>query len=232
LGAFYTLTAHALLGDPAAPPWVRRARTRIDAIVLAGLALVTAVGMAAIAGIGNPVDPAAPPWQARAEERQTLVGAAAVSVLALYYAAPLATLGRVLRSRDASSVLTPLVAMNLVNGVAWTVYGLALGDPFLWAPNGFGAGLSLFKLGVKAWLTLTGAGPSKGDAGAKRGRPPDLTGTAMLAGTMRAPGRGWGGGGGGGDSDSARPEAIAAIVADGGMAAAAGASEAVTRRGG
>jgi uncharacterized protein with PQ loop repeat len=70
---------------------------------------------------------------------------AANFILFCYYMSPLATLALVLRTRNSSSLTLPLCVMNTVNGCLWLTYGLVLADPFMWVPNGVGAGLGLIQ---------------------------------------------------------------------------------------
>jgi hypothetical protein len=51
-------------------------------------------------------------------------GSTAVGVLAIYYAAPLTTVAKVVAERDSSSLHWPLCSMNTVNGLLWFAYGL------------------------------------------------------------------------------------------------------------
>lgn len=44
-------------------------------------------------------------------------------------------LAEVLRTRSSASLYLPFAAMNVVNGLLWTTYGLALGDSFIYGPN-------------------------------------------------------------------------------------------------
>ena len=73
------------------------------------------------------------------EFKKTVVGLFANAVLLIYYAAPLSTLKEVIATRSSRSLYFPLSIANTVNGTAWCVYGLALNDPYLVAPNGVGA---------------------------------------------------------------------------------------------
>lgn len=68
----------------------------------------------------------------------------------IYYAAPLSTFSTIVRKRDASSINLLLAAANTMNGSAWLAYGLAMGSPFIWAPNGFGALLGIVQMALKA----------------------------------------------------------------------------------
>lgn len=56
-------------------------------------------------------------------------------ILLVFYSAPLSALAEVLRSRCSASLYLPFAAMNVVNGLLWTTYGLALGDSFIYGPN-------------------------------------------------------------------------------------------------
>jgi len=66
-----------------------------------------------------------------------------------YYAVPLSTLAQIIRTRDASSLYLPLIAINTLNTFAWVAYG-ALGthDITMWLPNGLGLILSLIQLAI------------------------------------------------------------------------------------
>ncbi len=52
-------------------------------------------------------------------------------------------MAEVVRTRNSASILLPLTLMNLLNALLWTIYGLALLDPYVYLPNGIGAVLSL-----------------------------------------------------------------------------------------
>ena len=71
-------------------------------------------------------------------------------VLLVYYAAPLSTIREVLAQRDSKSLYWPLALANTINGAAWFLYGVALGDPYLMAPNGVGAVLGGAQLALIA----------------------------------------------------------------------------------
>jgi hypothetical protein len=58
-----------------------------------------------------------------------------VFILLIFYSAPLSVLAEVLRTRSSASLYLPFAAMNVVNGLLWTTYGLALGDSFIYGPN-------------------------------------------------------------------------------------------------
>ena len=114
-------------------------------------------------------------------------------VLLVYYAAPLTTVKEVILTRNSRSLYLPLAVANTVNGSAWFVYGIALSDPYLMAPNGVGALLGALQ------LVLIFAFPSKHDtspAPSSRGSTQDLLAYAAAQG-----GGGEGGGHGVGGRD-------------------------------
>lgn len=74
---------------------------------------------------------------------KTLWGATSVAVLGVYYVAPLSSVAKVIAERDSSSLHWPLCSMNIVNGMLWFAYGLALKDWFVCLPNGIGAGFNV-----------------------------------------------------------------------------------------
>ncbi|KAF5837855.1 sugar efflux transporter for intercellular exchange-domain-containing protein [Dunaliella salina] len=67
------------------------------------------------------------------------IGYLAVGILLCYYSAPLSALAAVVQSRTSASLHAPLSLMSFINGALWVSYGLAVGDAFIWGPNGVGA---------------------------------------------------------------------------------------------
>lgn len=65
---------------------------------------------------------------------KTLWGATSVAVLGVYYVAPLSSVAKVIAERDSSSLHWPLCSMNIINGMLWFAYGLALRDWFVCLP--------------------------------------------------------------------------------------------------
>ncbi len=55
-----------------------------------------------------------------------------MAILVTYYSSPLATLAKVLRQRNSSSLHWALCMMNTINGALWFAYGLAVKDWFIW----------------------------------------------------------------------------------------------------
>lgn len=71
--------------------------------------------------------------------RSAIMGSIVVVTLCLFFVSPLATLFRVLRSRNASSFYLPFSVTQVVSGSCWALYGVFIDDPFMYAPNVFGA---------------------------------------------------------------------------------------------
>lgn len=82
-------------------------------------------------------------------QRKLCAGLVANFILLCYYAAPLSTVASVIKARDASSISGPLVMVNAGNGLLWTVYGAAVEDALVWAPNLAGVALAAAQLALK-----------------------------------------------------------------------------------
>lgn len=54
------------------------------------------------------------------------------------------------RKRDAASIYVPLALVNFISSAVWAIYGLALGDWFVYGPNILGAALSAFQMALRA----------------------------------------------------------------------------------
>uniref|UniRef100_A0A0G4GG14 Bidirectional sugar transporter SWEET n=1 Tax=Chromera velia CCMP2878 TaxID=1169474 RepID=A0A0G4GG14_9ALVE len=66
--------------------------------------------------------------------------------LALFYLSPLKEMWEVVASRDASGIYFLLALAEGTYGAAWMVYGLAIGDRFVWVPNSAGAVIGFLQL--------------------------------------------------------------------------------------
>jgi solute carrier family 50 protein (sugar transporter) len=66
------------------------------------------------------------------------VGMCGVVVGTCMFAAPFATVRRVLQTKSADSLPFPIIFVNAVNGVLWTMYGLQLNDAYVFGPNFLG----------------------------------------------------------------------------------------------
>lgn len=62
---------------------------------------------------------------------------------------PLSTIKTVISTRNSISILAPLTFAQIVNTTLWSVYGLAIGDKFVYGPNMTGLGLGLVQLILK-----------------------------------------------------------------------------------
>ena len=63
---------------------------------------------------------------------------------------------QVVRTRSAASLHALTCATNMVNGMLWTIYGLATSQPFLFVPNASGAALALFQVALCCLLRRKG----------------------------------------------------------------------------
>jgi hypothetical protein len=81
-------------------------------------------------------------------------GASCNVVLLAFFSSPLSTLAHVLCARNSASIAAnwPLTAASLANAALWTAYGLAIGRPFVWAPNAAGVALGVVQLALIAVL--------------------------------------------------------------------------------
>ena len=66
------------------------------------------------------------------------VGLFGVVVGTCMFAAPFATVRQVLQTQSADSLPFPIIFVNAVNGVLWTMYGLQLNDAYVIGPNALG----------------------------------------------------------------------------------------------
>jgi solute carrier family 50 protein (sugar transporter) len=112
-----------------------QAQDLLTHLMLGGASLFLLMGLI---GMAAGLSPAA---------KQTLWGATCVAVLGVYYVAPLSSVAQVVAQRDSSSLHWPLCTMNVINGMLWFAYGLALKDWFIclpvsgwWGARGGGCG--------------------------------------------------------------------------------------------
>jgi solute carrier family 50 protein (sugar transporter) len=150
VGMYFTLVGYGLSANGSA---LREDLERSAmALMFALLAVALYLGLVASAD------------DAGADHRQLVMGLFCNGVLLVYYASPLGTLRDVLAKKDASSLSGNMALANAVNGAAWFVYGAALGDAYLMAPNGVGAVLGAVQLALvhryPAKRTVTSPAPS------------------------------------------------------------------------
>lgn len=72
---------------------------------------------------------------------------------------------QVVRTRDSSSILRPTCFASLVNGALWVCYGAAVGDLFVWLPNGIGV---VVTLGLVALTCIWPPAQARGAAAAAK----------------------------------------------------------------
>ena len=78
--------------------------------------------------------------------RLLLVGVAVNANLIFFYGAPLSKIATVLETKTSKLIHVPTMIFSLMNGALWFVYGLAVSDPFIAVPNGFGAVLGIIQV--------------------------------------------------------------------------------------
>mmetsp|Transcript_42917 Transcript_42917/g.100749 ORF Transcript_42917/g.100749 Transcript_42917/m.100749 type:complete len:216 (+) Transcript_42917:324-971(+) len=81
----------------------------------------------------------------------TVVGLAVNANLMFFYGAPLSAIAKVARERDSSAIHGRTMAMNTVNGVFWSVYGIARKDAYIYVPNLMGVGFGIVQIVLK-WV--------------------------------------------------------------------------------
>lgn len=69
----------------------------------------------------------------------------------MYYAAPLSSIRQVLQQRSAASICLANNVTNLLNAVFWIVYGVAIGDIFVWLPNVPGLAIAPVLIALSRW---------------------------------------------------------------------------------
>jgi solute carrier family 50 (sugar transporter) len=70
---------------------------------------------------------------------QLLVGTICCVFALCYYVAPASIALHVIQTKNSSSIDRLMNSVNLVNGLCWVAYGLAIGDYFQWTVNGLGS---------------------------------------------------------------------------------------------
>ena len=73
----------------------------------------------------------------------------------LLFASPLSTMSEVLSTQNAASIYAPLTFATCVNCGSWTIYGLVIGDIWVYLPNGTGLCLGLVQLALKLQIPST-----------------------------------------------------------------------------
>lgn len=84
-----------------------------------------------------------------ASRRSFLLGAFGSAICVVLFASPLSTMGEVIATRNSASIYAPLTFAQVTNCGTWSVYGLAIGDIWVWGPNLCGLMLGLMQLLLK-----------------------------------------------------------------------------------
>eukprot|EP00922_Rhytidocystis_sp_ex-Travisia-forbesii_P061291 GHVS01090870.1.p1 GENE.GHVS01090870.1~~GHVS01090870.1.p1 ORF type:complete len:686 (-),score=96.60 GHVS01090870.1:516-2573(-) len=93
----------------------------------------------------------------------TLVGLSAAFFNVISYAAPLSSLGRVLRDKSTASMPYEMSVGSLVCSICWMIYGFVIHDNIILIPSMIGAFVGFMQLGLLiAYPSRTGFQPLKG----------------------------------------------------------------------
>ena len=134
MGLYYIFSGYGCAGP--------KTRKILEAMVLSLAFLLTFVGMLLALPFGDQP----------ASTKKFVWGMMVNGILLVYYAAPLSTVSEVFKTKSASSLYFPLCAMNLLNGVCWAIYAMAIQDYFILVPNGIGVALAVFQVGLIIWF--------------------------------------------------------------------------------
>lgn len=96
------------------------------------------------------------------DDKVFMVGIVTNCIVVFFYGAPLSTIFQVLKERHTASIHIPTMILNTLNSSFWCAYGIAIGDFFLFVPNGLGAGFG----GIQIFLCTTFPRSPKGNAAA------------------------------------------------------------------
>ena len=81
----------------------------------------------------------------------TVVGITATLGALMYFMLPCYTLKEVITKKDASSIQRNLILANCINCTAWSTYGLAINDPWIYAINLVGLMLAVINMIAKLY---------------------------------------------------------------------------------
>lgn len=153
LGLFYTVSAISLATTSSADVGSEAESAR-TVNVIAGTALGSSALIMACGGV-QAFLPAM-----TAAQHELMWGAAANLILIAFFSSPLSSLAHVLRTRCSATIFAnwPLSVVSTANSALWTAYGLAIGRPFVWAPNAFGCVLGVVQLLLCALLPTRASG--------------------------------------------------------------------------
>mmetsp|Transcript_24353 Transcript_24353/g.70062 ORF Transcript_24353/g.70062 Transcript_24353/m.70062 type:complete len:337 (-) Transcript_24353:1918-2928(-) len=86
------------------------------------------------------------PFSAR--QRELFIGIVVNCNLVFFYAAPLSTIAKVLKTRNSASIHIPSMATATFNGIFWGGFGIATKDLVIAVPNTLGAGLGFVQVAL------------------------------------------------------------------------------------
>lgn len=135
LGLFYLLTSMVLIGSiEGLGSWRYR---YLEILLFIGVALYSIIGMI----LGNS--------SFSSNMCRILVATTANSCTIIYYASPCSTMYEVMKTKNSSSLYSPMISANICTSILWFIYGyLSIHDPFVYIPNGIGILLSMFQFSL------------------------------------------------------------------------------------
>eukprot|EP00977_Amphora_coffeiformis_P009089 scaffold2069_cov187-Amphora_coffeaeformis.AAC.6 len=85
-------------------------------------------------------------WFTTEEHAKSIIGVTVNCNLVFFYAAPLSTIWKVIKTGNSVSIHRPTMFMNTANASFWVVYGTAIQDRIILFPNVVGALLGLLQI--------------------------------------------------------------------------------------
>jgi len=95
-----------------------------------------------------------------------IIGYCVIANLMFFYGAPLSTIAFVVRERNSGSIHRRTMAANTINGAFWCAYGVGVGDPIIYGPNGAGAMLGVVQMVLIVFFPADDGG--EGGSGGRR----------------------------------------------------------------
>ena len=140
LGFYYSIVSLTVIAKKTADSDFSDLYIGVESLLIFAVFFWAIMGYVAATGFSDPA------------EGTHMVGMLGCAFSVAYYGSPLSSLLQVLQKGDSSSILLPLVCINIINAVLWFGYGLfAKGDPNIWIPNGCGVVLGL----IQGFIRLT-----------------------------------------------------------------------------
>lgn len=135
LGVFYTVSSLTLLSKSKSLS-DSDIYFRLEALLMSGSIFFCCMGM--YVGITL--------TEFEMELAKSIVAYVGVTLCTAYYASPCTVIAHILKTKNSSTLYAPMVCANLANSILWLLYGLSLGDVFVYGPNVFGISLSVLQL--------------------------------------------------------------------------------------